>query len=629
MGFWKYNIFKSEPKDLKTLRLHMDSKAAEYYKNGQFWFTTASKDDQPTLCISSGSDQGNKDTYLKIAEAKVKDYFITGTYESKKSSKDGFYDLTVDSTKATVFDKMVKEKNFDILIRACFAQADPKAIKIASGSAMRAVGEIKANTVKWTVCVWDLTRVMTLPKGQGVLDSEPYPGEWRFKDEQKKLRDCYISKGGLKLPATLPVAVDIEGAVVEKAIEGELLQWFRDPVTGVMKEHAERLKQKLLQLDKEAEKEASDKSGGKPKAAKAATDALATFQTDFQKAAIEGVEKRWFEYVQDHVELKIYEWDVKVSMVKQSLAFGISVATAAAGGISGVGAVLGLIGTIQTGLTLVRDVYSYFRDIEGLEKELGRDLARTLARYALDPATGKPTKTAGFEELGKALLDKLPGVGIVVTDIIKVDGTKTTESLEKNWTNYKGKVTKSFVAIEAAQKKLRPLMDEAKEAADTLKEPRFQVYRESGDAEMKRILKMCEDARDKAEQALDTLLVEIAGDKDTPGKFKQFADRKEAAEKFKAQLDDIKKGVPTPAQKFKQVAMPLLDLVWSGMDFNADKVGAIMTLASASADLAVNAADALAEKYQTQKETVQLAKTAHDQASSIRSLVEAVKSLRK
>lgn len=635
MSFWRFNIFKEDPKDLKTLRQHQEHKIAEYYANGAFWYTPASADGQATLLISAkgGTQKDIKDAYKKFATPKQADQVITGTYKTTKSGKEATYELTADAafdddpSKKKVFEKITKDKDFNRDLWASFAMAAPKAIKFGSPKGgVRAIGELKLTSVEWTACQWDLTRVLTLPKGQGVLNSEPLAGEWSYKDSEKKVPDYFQTAGGLRLPHKFMVEVKLIGAVVDKGEESELLLYFRDPVTGIMQKLGDELKDKLRKIESAAAKEQA-KDGHKPQAEKAANEAIAEFQKQFETECTEAIEKQWFQVVQDHVELKVYQWESRVAIAKQTVFLTVSIAGAVAGGISGAGAILGLVGTIQSGLTLLRDLYMYFRDIAGLEKELGKDLARVLARYALDDK-GKPTKAAGFEESGKAFLDRLPGIGILVNDVLKVPGTKTVEALEKNTGTYKGKVGESFVKLENMLKKLNPAMQEARKAATILQSPEIKDLAK-GNAEQQKTYKILTEALAAAEQALDSLLIEISGaekPKKVQGKFPMFIERRKRVDEYMNMVEEIKKGVPIGAKIFKAVALPLLDLAWSGNDptkLAEDLPNLIQSGASAALDIITNVAE-LAELDKT-KEGASVLKQGNDLANGIRSIAQSLK----
>lgn len=635
MSFWRFNIFKEDPKDLKTLRLHQEHKLAEYYATGAFWYTPASSDGQPTLLISAkgGTQKDIKDAYKKFAAAKAADQVIIGTYKTTKSGKEATYELTADAAydddpaKKKVFEKITKDKDFNRGLWACFAMAAPKAIKFGSPKGgVRAIGELKLNAVEWVACQWDLTRVLTLPKGQGVLNSEPLDGEWHYKDPEKKAQDYFQTAGGLMLPHKFMIEVKVVGAVVDKGEADELLQYFRDPVTEIMQKLGDELKNQLKKIDAAAVKEVV-KDGKKPLAEKAAGEAIAEFQKQFDTQCTEAIEKQWFQVVQDHVELKIYQWESRVALAKQTIFVGVSIAGAVAGGISGAGAILGLIGTIQGGLTLLRDFYMYFRDIAGLEKELGKDLARVLARYALDDK-GKPTKTAGFEEVGKAFLEHLPGIGILVGDVLKVPGTKTVDALEKNTGTYKGKVGESFVKLEGMLKKLMPAMEGARKAAAILDKPEIKDLAK-GNPEQQKTYKLLTQSMAAAEKLLDSLLIEIAGTekpKKVQGKFALFIERRKRVDEYFEMLEEIKKGVPVGAKIFKAVAMPLLDLTWSGNDpgkLAEDLPNLIQSGASAALDIITNLAE-IGELDKT-KEGASVLKQGNDLANGIRSIWQSVK----
>jgi len=340
--------------------------------------------------------------------------------------------------------------------------------------------------------------------------------------------------------------------------------------------------------------------------------------------ALEATEKRWFQVVSDHVELRVYDWDAKVAMTKQTIMLGLSITGAAVGGITGVAAVFGLIGTIHSGLTLVRDLYTYFRDIAGLEKELGKDLARTLARYALDDK-GKPTKSAGFEESGKAFLERLPALGILVNDVLKLPGTKTTEALEKNTGTYKAKVTESFVKLEKILKQLKPTMESAKKSSAVLESEDIKALAK-GSPEQQKTYQTLTAAVAAAEKVLDTLLAEISGaekPKKVQGKFPLFIERRERVDKYLETLEEIKKGVPIGAKLFKAVALPLLDLAWSGLDptkLASDLPNVIQTSASTTLDIISNCCE-IAEASKS-KDGASLLKQGNDLANGIRSIVQ-------
>lgn len=558
----------NKPTDIKSLRLHQEHKLKEYYGKGNFWFTFASKEDSlPTLLISSKPGEAVRDEYKKIAAPARADEVIVGTFESKGKAGTGTYEFKVDgaSNKAYV-ERVLKEKNFSILFWSAFTIAQPSAVTFNGTPLMRR----KMEDATWDICVWNLTRVLTLKPGEGVLDSAPLPGKWLTAEDGKSRK--FVMPGGVTLAEELPIRVQAEGKLVDKARDSALImQMMRDPVTAIMKEQGEALKQKLIALDSQAAAEKGDK---KSATQKALSDAMASFEKQHAAACIAAVHEQWCRYVVNHIEYKQYVFECRVSVAKGAITLTLGVIGTAAGGLAGPVAIIGLIGTIKGALDLANELYGMFRDLDRLAKELDAGLNSVLIKYQ-----SSSKWAVGAAEVFKAFLDELPA-GSAIKTMGANTGlmNKDAKSLEKDVKFYTGRVQG---LLPKAEETTRQLQQARKEAA--LVEKELGRWRQAGGKSAKQLENM-EAKLVSAEKAVNALFEQVSGN------FTSWeAGTKKAAE-FTRILEAIKKESPKTAEIIK-AALPVFSLVY-GVN-PANLVGTITSVVSTTATLASGLIDVL------------------------------------
>ena len=610
MSWWRITSYFSEkPKDIHALRHHQDHKLAEYYSEGNFWCTNSSKaDGKPTLLISSKPSEVVRPEYVELAKPAVATEVLKGTFKATKKGKDAIYEFSVQNADSDPGKKylatLLKDPNFSVMFWNLLSMASPTVIKFGG----QVLQKRKMNEAEWELCKWNLAKVLTIKKGEGVLDSEPIPGQWTPTPDGKGKQ--WVMPGGVTLAEKIPVVVKAFGSVVDVAKDTPLVaQMARDPVTAVMKEHGEKLKQKLLLIDEEAKKEAA-KDGKKPKAAQAIEEALEQFEESFTKACIQATDDAWCQYVITNIEYKQYVFDCRVSVAKSSVTVTLGIVAAAAGGITGVASVLGLVGTIKGALDLANDLYVMFRDLDALAEELEKSLTVTLLNFSTKKTL------SGFTDVGKSLLGRLPG-GTTIQNIAGKFGKsiKDVGALEKDLKHYSGRVKGLLIKAAELSKKIDEVLKEAVKARAALDTPEIKEM-ERQNPELKKAFDELRKGTLTAEKQVTELLDKIAD------KFTNWKIGDEKAKAFQAMIDGINGKVPE-WNKWAKAFLPLLDLAW-GID-PENVAGSVFASASSVLEVTTNALDITKKIGEKGKQTSELVKFGTDVASGLSGIISAVK----
>lgn len=603
MGWWKYNIFKGTPKNLTELRKHQSSKIAEWYKAGTFYFVLEASDGRPVLLISGDKNSVIKDEYLRLAAPKKAGELLTGSYATASKSTIEFTtdpSYASDPAKKKVLDGLLKRgADLEIGFWASCVQAQATVLKLNG----KVLNRRKTQDAEWKVAEWNLASVFTDSKNS-VLTSPPLPGKW--------VGEQFVMPGGVTLGKEIKVKVVMAGGLVDKAEESPLIaQAMRDPVTGIMARLGEELKQKLADIDTKIALTETDSK--KPKSTVAVNKALADFETEYVEQAIEAINKEFCEWVETRDAYKQYVFQCRIKVAKSSITVGLGLIAAGVGGITGVGAALGLAGTIKGALELGVDLYNIFRDIEKQAEELDKVLTATLNDYA----TKKDL--AGWSEVGKNLLTKVP-LGVPIQQVAAKFGksVKTVKQLKDDLGVYEGKVNGLLIKADELAKTLPELLDGSVKATSGL-EAALLIQLAEEDKEFKKALEKLRAKATEAQEKLQKLIEQIQG------KYKSFQEHKKTKlAAYKQTIDVIDGKVPTWSKVVTEVFMPALDVVY-GID-PSNISSTVLSAGSAALDMISNGL-VLLKKIDEDggKAKADWMKYANDTATGIKGLIEAAK----
>ena len=603
MGWWKYNIFKGTPKNLTELRKHQSSKIAEWYKEGSFYFVLEASDGRPVLLISGDKKSVIKDEYLRLAAPKKAGELLTGTYATASKSTIEFTtdpSYTSDPAKKKVLDALLKSgADLEIGFWASCVQAQATVLKLNG----KVLNRRKTQDAEWKVAEWNLASIFTDSKNS-VLKSAPLAGKW--------VGEQFVMPGGVTLGREVKVKVVMAGGLVDKAEESPLIaQAMRDPVTGIMEQLGEELKQKLADIDTKIAKTEADSK--KPKSSAAVAKALGDFETEYIAKATEAINQAFCEWVETRDAYKQYVFQCRVKVAKSSITVGIGLIAAGVGGITGVGAALGLAGTIKGALELGVDLYNMFRDLEKQAEELDKVLTATLNDYA----TKK--NLAGWSEVGKNLLTKVP-LGVPIQQVAAKFGksVKTVKQLKDDLGVYEGKVNGLLVKADELSKTLPGLLDGQVKATSGL-EAALLIQLAEEDKEFKKALEKLRVKASEAQEKLQKLIEQIQG------KYKSFQEHKKIKlAAYKQTIEIIDGKVPTWSKVVTEVFMPALDVVY-GID-PSNISSTVLSAGSAALDMISNGLVLLKKMDEDGgKAKADWMKYANDTATGIKGLIEAAK----
>lgn len=470
-------LFKGEPKTLAELRAAQSYKFSQLFdsgKKGTFWLTLAADGDKmPAMTVSETGSALDK-AYTKLAAANPKGNGITGKFECDK--KLGAIKLTVDDGSKKTLGDYQKNKEFEVLVYNFFVGLNPNAVSIDG----KQLTKRKLGDAEWEVCQYDLSRALTglsrdltkVEKG-GLLDTPPLSGKvFTHGSEQ-----FFVTDAGLMIPAKITISVSIFGKMVEKAIPSpDIAAFLREPVAGLMAKHSQALKDLILAQEKKIDaaikgdkekseiKRAINKVMFKSAGQQAVNKALEEFQSHFEPAVVSAVTEQWMIHVEAHVIRRDYQISCGVKIVTTSITIALGTASAVVGGLSGVGAVLGLIGTIKSASELIGTLYTTLRSVDDLAKELNKTLLATLTDYV------QKDSKAGWKDFGKSVLGKVPAVGAFTKLVGGKLGAKvkTVKELSGDVDAYKGKVSGLIVDAQKLGKTVNGLIEETQKALAAL-----------------------------------------------------------------------------------------------------------------------------------------------------------------
>lgn len=470
-------LFKGEPKTITDLRAAQSYKFSQLFdsgKKGTFWLTLSAKPDGlPAITFSESGNAWEK-PYTKLADPNPKTSGLTGKFECDKKLKT--VKLTVDDAAKKRLAEYQKDKEFEILIHNFFVGLNLNGLSL-DGSPLT---KRKLGDAEWEICQFDLSRALTnlsrdLSKvdKDGLLSTPPLAGEVLVRGSEK----FFVTEVGIVIPVKITISVSIFGKMVEKAVPSEDIALFlREPVAELMAKHSQALKTAIQEVEKKlAAQIKDDKEKSKIKRAinrarytavaqEIVDKALADFQPGFEQEVIKAVTEQWMIHVEAHVIRRDYQINCAVKIVTGSITVALGTASAAVGGLTGVGAVLGLIGTIKGAAELVGTLYTTFRSVDDLAKELNKTLLATLTDYCEKDAK------AGWKDFGKSVLGKVPAVGAFTKLVGGKLGAKvkTVKELTGDVDAYKGKVSGLLVDAQKLGKTVNAVLEEAQKALEAL-----------------------------------------------------------------------------------------------------------------------------------------------------------------
>jgi hypothetical protein len=587
-------LFKGDPKNIKELRAAQETKLASWIADGSFWLTLAAGDGQPVIVISQTGDASKKD-YKKFAEPAKS--FITGRMICDKKKKT--VALTVDEGSKKALAEYQKDKNFSVRVWNLFLALEPNNLTVDG----KPLQQRKLDDVSWVICSFDLMRLLTNSGKSSPLKAPYLVGQEVSEGKEKR----FVTKGSLSLPAKIPIEVTIFGKMVEKAEEQAAIAAFlRDPIGDLMAQHAGALKDVILEIEQKIAPQ--DKDPKKAKTLKATTDAIAKFEKAFEEAVIKSVTEQWMVRIEAHVEYRDYKIDCTIKIVRGSVTVALGAVSAGVGGITGIGAILGLVGTLKGAVELGATIYTTFRSVDDLAKELNKTLVATLESYG---------QTAGWKDFGKEVLAKVPGIGPLAAVIGGRMGKsiKSQDQLKDDVKHYRGKVSGLLVKGEELGKKIEGALEQSRKMMAELDGKEMKAA-ESKDANLKKR----NDIKRKLIGEQVTNLLDKVGDM-----FVSFKKGQENLKNYDEMLTILEgKVAENKAAAFlKRYFVPLLDLPW-GVD-PANLGATLHNSSSTFIDLASKALPDLVKMGEPDGEAVNWAKWVGDNSAWLSGIAQTLK----
>lgn len=613
MTWWRYDIFKETPKTIQELHTHQAHKIAEKYKEGKFWFTPDHGKDHPsTLLISSGPKEPIKDEYKKLANPGDPKLIVEGTYTC-----DGkIFEFTpADGPTSKVAEALLKEKDFSVQFWSHFYM-------LTGISVLKFAGQVLHDRVmhdsEWVLCEWNLTRVLCLPNGDGVLKSPPLPGKW-VQDGKNKV---FVTPHGIELPEDWPIRVMAHGALVDAAHDSHYIaQVLHDPSVEIMAKKGEALKQQLLQIENTIA--AHDTDPKKLKTLKAVLDELTKFEADFGKAVIDAVDEAWYEQVQVHAEYRQYKWDTRFKLTKNIVVTSLGVvgtvgglAGSAAFGTTAPLAILGLLGTVKSVLDLGVDCWNIFRDVEGLKKELDKTLAVTLNDFV----SKDKDKHAGWQNLGKSLLERVGFKGAQAVGAALGHSVKPVHALDEDVKHFSGKTAELNEKAMKLADTLPEVLKEMQKALDALDTKAADEAAKANPALAEKIKKQRQNLQGKNVIVLHSLF-------DSVGKnYQKFKQLRPALSGYQKTLEILEgkvneEKVPGVIQN---IFLPVVDLAWGAID-PSNIPATVMSCTSVALEICTNLLDMLELVGDRGKEAADHIKYLTDLSNALQAVAGALK----
>lgn len=489
MALFSYSIrkmWKGDPTTVSQLRDDMVEKLKGWKSKGTFLFslqTAADKD--AALVISSGDVLAKK--YAPLASPMKKGEQLFGTYAAIE--KPPTFEFKVgDSVKPEVCEAIILDPAFRNKFWALLPPSTMKVTVAYKGkkgpASVSFTDPAAAGTKTEKTLIFNLTKELACAGSKdSTLAGPPLSGVSPYDAKASQ----FVTKGGLVFPKEYEVTVSVHGRILKDAVEDPLFaQKLHDPVVEIYKQMAEVLKAELIEIDAKAAAaltkiDAKDKkkiAAEQEKAASKGNEKVIVFQRELQAQAEEAFLNVWYSLAQVRIERRAYELAVGIDLAKGTLMTALGVATAVVGGVTGVGAVLGVIGTLKDAAALLANVRKAFQDVHSLAEDINTALRELTRQYA---------SGAAWKDFGKAALKELPVAGEFLAST--APDTWTFDLLNKNIGTYKNKVLGLVVTAHKLSTDIPELMDKIAALAEDKRPPLEKKF----DALIKKVIQMNAD----------------------------------------------------------------------------------------------------------------------------------------
>ena len=581
-------VFKGDPKTLAELRVHSLDKLQTLNKEGTFAVSMDAGDGQSVLAVSWSGDADKKD-YWKLVKAKK---IVKGKF---KAGKAGIYEFTADTGSKAVLDEYLKDtSHLSIAFWNLIASDQTKSIKINDTN----LAQRKLKDAEWVIAEWQIARNLCVA---GLFDKPPITA----KESTVNGKKGYATANGLFFAQGFTVKVKAIGKMVDMAGENPHTQaYVRDPTTEVFKPLVEELGKQLAAVDANLGKEKDPVK--RAALLKQANDLVAKFSKDGQAAISKKAEEQWFALLNARVDYRDYQVKMTVDITVGSLELIAGAVAAGVGGITGVGAVLGLVGTIKGGLETATTIYTVFRATEGLGEEINTQLGKALLVKG---------DSAGWADFGKAVLGNVPGGQPFQALLAKAGAAvKSADQIEKDLKNYRGKLSGELTKASNLGKTVSVALKQAEDALKVLEAKAVQdqekadpVLKKRNDALRGKVGKGVSDLRDKIGDLSTGADVGLEKAKGYDVLLKTLKDENDKNKISKAMT---------------QYFVPLLNLPWGIDPKNISST--VMSASSVALDMLGPVLDELKASDQT-KDAAGMLKTCNDLATGLKGLAEAFK----
>lgn len=448
-------LFTGEPKTLSNLRDNQQTKLNAFKDTGQgtFAFTMQAPDNQPILVISWKGDAEKKsywDELVKKGFGGLK--FIKGTYTADKKAKT--YSFSIDKADKAMVAQLKEYMKDATAVSIAFWNLIGPDVNIIT---LDGVGLTKRrlNDATWDMVEWDLSRTLTNGGPNFLFKTAPLGATTEVTDKDGKWHQM---SNGLLISADMKVKVTVSGKIAERAADNpHSAAFFRDEIAKTFKKRVDELATDLKTINSEIPA-AKDKAA-RAKLEKKANAALDEFFVDIEKELVASASEQWLTLLEAKIEYRDYQVETAVNITRGVVTFAVGVTVAGVGGISGVGAILGFIGTLKGGLETAETIYMAFRDVEALEDSLRKSLLRRL----------RDNNMAGWKDMGASFFSALPG-GSALSRVVESNKfpIRPLKGLKKDFEVYKGKVPGLLVEATNLGKKVAKTIEKSTEAISAL-----------------------------------------------------------------------------------------------------------------------------------------------------------------
>lgn len=590
-------FFKGDPKKLSDLRDAQHLKLKQFKESGSFVFTMEADDAEPALVISWKGDAGEKDYWKTLVKAKES---IKGTFVANAKAKS--YTFTTDEGSKVLLGKYLKLKDAALSIAFWnLVGFEANIININDTALQRRT----MKDITWELATWPLAREFTTD--DAFFDG---PAPLRHAEQVKQGKTTwYRLPNGLGIPGNLELTVTVEGKMVKEAFDEKTgnqknADILRDNVKESIRAMLYKLCEDLNKIDEQIGK--TPKTKDKQKLVDQANKVLGETLDKAEKAILASAQEQWLKLLEARVDYRDFQIETTIEITKGTITFVLGAVAAGVGGITGVGAVLGLVGLIKGGLETLSTCYTAFRDMEGQGKEINIVLASALEKKS----------SAGWKDFGKTILGSLPG-GVVVQQALSRGGVpvKAVKDIKKDVKAYNGKASGLVQEADKLRKQVAGLLKASNDSIAALETKEVKEL-EDKDPDLKKRNKAL---RKKIGENTTEFLENVAN------LYKRFTDGKAKVDEYEKLIELLEKEIDKEvfATVLRDVFTPLLNLPW-GMD-PENLAGTIISAGSVTIDVVTPLISELTKDAEGSEEVTGWLKTANDLAGGINGIVSAAK----